>query len=134
MSATAKGAMLVGRRASALMHTVLSSDSNWKNRWVVIEAHHVMVYKDDTESNLKWKIQLRGATVEIMNPSIRLASQTNVIALNCEESFKKGYGTALTGPIKFWFSDEASTFWAHTLQYAIEVSESGTSSPGAGVY
>jgi hypothetical protein len=124
VSATAKGAMKVGRRASALMHTVLSSGSNWKKRWVVIEAHHVMVFKDAKESNLKWKIQLRGANVEIMNPSVRIANQMNVIALTCEESFKKGHGTAGTGPVKFWLSDAASTFWAHTLQYAIEVSES----------
>lgn len=106
------------------MHTVLSSGSNWKKRWVVIEAHHVMVFKDAKESNLKWKIQLRGANVEIMNPSVRIANQMNVIALTCEESFKKGHGTAGTGPVKFWLSDAASTFWAHTLQYAIEVSES----------
>ena len=107
--------------------------TSWKKRWIVIESHHILVYKSDAEKKLKWKIPLANSRLDLLNQNEQIYGNNNILTFTFMQSFKQ---RTPSGNGMFYFSptpratditvddtdnSNAMKEWNDTLKYALEL-------------
>ena len=107
----------VQRRASTMLSI---GKKDWKKRWVIIESHFLLVFKDDKEKKLLWKIPLKNlvGTCDLLD--VRVDGHQNVLLVDCNTVYRSPASASFSSSggkskvdassyskdngVKFWFT------------------------------
>ena len=107
----------VQRRASTMLSI---GKKDWKKRWVIIESHFLLVFKDDKEQKLLWKIPLKNlvGTCDLLD--VRVDGHQNVLLVDCNTVYRSPASASFSSSggkskvdassyskdngVKFWFT------------------------------